>query len=251
MNTRDERREEIGSELSTDSTADGSRTERLPSGRRLDMRPRRPKTLLLFTISMTLLLIGALLVIRSNRLHSDSDTAAPPVDKSEPATITKDVPPEPLADALERRIDEVAAQLARFIETTDRKIEQNATAVGALEDKLATLPTAERVAAIEDTLNQSQDTLTKDLARLEQSLARMRRPATVAKPIEPTLPFRAVSLDLWEGVPYAGLLFDGRIESLRVGQARGGWAVDHIDYGAGKVQFRNGAGQTIERTPRK
>ena len=81
----------------------------------------------------------------------------------------------------------------------------------------------------------------------------MRKPAAVAKPkpIEPTLPFQTVSLDLWDGVPYVGLLFDGRIESLRVGQARGGWTVDHIDYGAGRVRFRNDAGQTVERTPRK
>lgn len=253
MNAGDERINEIESGSGTDSTVDKVRTERLPPGRRLDMQPRRRRTLLLFTISMTLLLAGALLAIRSNRPHPESDPAALSTSQSAPATPKETTPAEPIANALEDRVDELSAELARFTEVTDKRIEQNAGAVRALEEKLAAFPTAERVAAIEDALAQSRDALTKDVARLEQSLARLRKPAIVAKPkpTEPTLPFQAVSLDLWDNVPYVGLLFDGRIEPLRVGQARGGWTVENIDYRAGKVRFRNDAGQTVERTPRK
>jgi hypothetical protein len=253
MNAGDERINEIESGSGTDSTVDKVRTERLPPGRRFDMQPRRPRTLLLFTIAMTLLLAGALLAIRSNRSHLDSGSAAQPIAQSTPARAKDTAPAEPIATALKHRVDELSTQLARYAEETDKKIDRNADTVRSLEDKLATFPTVERVAAIEDSLAQSRDALTKDVARLEQSLARLRKPAIVAKPkpIEPTLPFQAVSLDLWDGVPYVGLLFDGRIEPLRVGQARGGWTVEHIDYRAGRVRFRNDTGQTVERTPRK
>lgn len=253
MNASDERGEDTGSGLGADSTADKPRTERLPPGRRLDMRPHRPRTLLLFTIAMTVLVAGALLAIRSNRPHPASDSAALPVGQGASASPTKTAPEDPVTAALERQVDELSARFAQYVEATGKRIDDSTSAVQALESNLATLPTVERLAAIEDALSQSHDKLTKDIARLAQSLARMRRPAAVAKPkpIEPTLPFQAVSLDLWDGVPYVGLLFDGQIELLDVGQAYDGWTVEHIDYGAGSVRFRNDAGQTVERRLRK
>lgn len=249
MNIAEHKEESSAKANTAFSVGDKPQTERLPPGRRLDMAPRRPRGLLLFTIALTLLLVIAVFVIRNNRPVDILNSVSPSVDDGAPLTSPEVLPVDPVPGTLEHRIDELGAQLAQYAGEADKKIDDNTGAIQALEDKLASLPTAERVTALEDTLKQSRDELTKDLARIEQSLVRLRRSEAtkVTKSAEPTLPFQPVSLDLWDGVPYVGLLHDGRLELARVGQERGGWTVEHIDYSARKVRFRNDSGQVIER----
>jgi len=251
MNTAGEHKEEIGPRPHTASAGDEPHTQRLPPGRRLDAKPHRPRALLLFTIALTLLLVSAVIAIRSNKPGEDTGSGLLPIDQSSLRSPNETNSADPTPLPLEQRIEELGAQLALHTDEAGKKIDENAGAIRALEEKLASLPTLERVIALEDSLKQSRDAFTKDITRLEQSIARVRS-ATMpkaAKPSEPTLPFQAVSLDLWDGVPYVGLSHDGRIELVRAGQARGGWTVEHIDYGDGKVRLRNASGQTIERAP--
>ena len=245
-----EPKEETGARPHTASAGDEARTQRLPPGRQLDMRPRRPRALLLVTIALTLLLVTAVIAIRGNKPSEDAGSSASPIDQGTSPTAHETAPADPARAALERRMEELGAQLALRSAEAEKKIAENATAIRALEEKLGNLPTMERVAALEDSFNQSRAGLAKDIARLEQSLNRLRI-ATLPKPVtpsEPTLPFHAVSIDLWDGVSYVGLSQDGRIELLRAGQARSGWTVDDIDNSTGKLRFRNAAGQTIEQT---
>lgn len=240
MSTTDEQQEQAGTIPDPTSVQDGTRTQRLPPGRRLDLRRRRPRALQFFTIGLTLLLIGAVIVIRSNRPDQGSNLEEQPVDQSPQVTSA-----DTTVTVLERRVDELAAQLASQAEQTTTQIDGNTAAMHALEARISSLPTRDRVSALE----QSRDELVTHVARLERSLARLRRPRVqkTAKPSEPTLPFQAVSFDLWDGVPYVGVSHDGRIELLRVGQKRGGWTVERIDYGSAKVRFRNETGHRIER----
>lgn len=251
MNTVDDEKEEIGPRPHTASAGDESHTQRLPPGRRLDAGPRRPRALLLFTVALTLLLVSAVIAIRGNKPVEDTGSAPLPADQSILRAPNETTSADPAPLPLEQRMEELGAQLALHSDEADKKIDENAVAIRALDEKLASLPTAERVTAVEDALKQSRDALTKDIARLEQSLARLRSATTpkAAKHSEATLPFQLVSLDLWDGIPYAALSHDGRIELVRAGQTRGGWTVEHIDYGDGKVRFRNASGQSIERAP--
>ena len=249
MNTAGEHKEEIGPR--PHAAGEEPHTQRLPPGRRLDVKPRRPRALLLFTVALTLLLVSAVIAIRNNKPGENTGSVPLSVDQNTPPTLGETTSPDPAPLPLEQRMDELGAQLALHSDETSKKFDENAGAIRALDEKLASLATAERVTALEDALKQSRDALTKDIARLEQLLARLRSATTpkVAKPSEATLPFQLVSLDLWDGIPYVGLSHDGRIELVRAGQARGGWTVEHIDYGDGKVRFRNASGQSIERVP--
>lgn len=251
MNTLGEHKEEIGPRPHTASAGDEPHTQRLPPGRRLDAKPRRPRAFLLFTVALTLLLASAVIAIRGNRTGEDTGSVPLPIDQNPPQALNDSASANPALIPLEQRVDELGAQLALHSDETGKKIDENAGAIRTLEEKFASLPTAERVTALEDALKQSRDAFTKDIARLEQSLARLRSATTpkAAKPSEATLPFQLVSLDLWDGIPYVGLSHDGRIELVRAGQMRGGWTVEHIDYGDGKVRFRNASGQSVERTP--
>ena len=245
-----EPKEEIGARSDTASAGDESHTQRLPPGRQLDMRPRRTRALLLFTIALTLLLVSAVIAIRGNKPSDDAGPSVFPIDQSTPQATNETAPADPARVALERRVEEFTAQLALRSDEAEKKIAENAGAIRAIEEKLGSLPTMERVAVIEDSFKQSREGLAKNITRLEQSLNRL-RVATLPKPVTPsapTPPFHAVSIDLWDGVPYVGLSQDGRIELVRTGQVRGGWTVDDIDSGAGKVRFRNAAGQTVEQT---
>lgn len=251
MNTDGEHKEEMGPRPHTASAGEEPHTQRLPPSRRLDAKPRRPRALLLFTVALTLLLVSAVIAIRGNRSGEDTGSELLPVDQSTLRSPNETNSADPVPLPLEQRIEQLGTQLVLHSDEAEKKIDENAGAIRALEEKLASLPTLERVTALEDALKQSRDAVTKDIARLEQSVARLRSATTpkVAKPSEPTLPFQAVSLDLWDGVPYVGLSHDGRIELVRAGQARGGWTVEQINYGDGKVRFRNASGQTIERAP--
>lgn len=245
-----EPKEETGARPHTASAGDEPHTQRLPPGRQIDMRPRRTKALLLFTIALTFLLVSAVIAIRGNKPNEDVGSLASPIDQGTPQTTHETAPADPARIALERRMEELGAQLALRGDEAEKKIAENAAAIRALEEKLGNLSTRERVAAIEDSFKQSRDGLAKDIAHLEQSLNRL-RVATLPKPVtpsEPTLPFHAVSIDLWDGVPYVGLSQDGRIELLRAGQARSGWTVEYIANDTGKVRFRNATGQAIEQT---
>jgi hypothetical protein len=251
MNTLGEHKEEIDSRLHAASAGDEPHTQRLPPGRRLEAKPRRPKALLLFTVALTLLLVSAVIAIRGNKPGKDTGSAPLPVDQSTTRTPNEAASTDPVSVAIEQHVAELGAQLALQSDEVGKKIDENAEAIRSLGEKLASLPTPERVAALEDALKQSRDAFVKDIARLEQSLARLRSATTpkVVKPYEAILPFQLVSLDLWDGIPYVGLSQDGRIELVRAGQTRGGWTVEHIDYGNGKVRFRNASGQSIERAP--
>lgn len=251
MNPVGEHKEEIGPRPHTASTGDEPHTQRLPPGRRLDVKPRRPRALLFFTVALTLILVSAIIAIRGNKPGDDTGPAPLPVGQNTPRTLNETTSADPAPLPLEQRMEELGAQLALHSDEAGKKIDENAEAIRTLEERLASLPTLERVTALEEAIKQSRDALTKDVARLEQSVARLRSATTpkAAKPSGPTLPFQAVSLDLWDGIPYVGLSHDGRIELVRAGQARGGWTVEHIDYGDGKVRFRNASGQTIERAP--
>lgn len=250
MNTDGEHKENIGPR--PHAAGEEPHTQRLPPGRRLDVKPRRPRALLLFTVALTLLLVSAVVAIRGNKPGEDTGSAPLPVDQDTAQTLGETTLADPASLPIEQRLEELGAQLVLHNDEAGKKIDENAGAIRTLEEKLASLPTAERVTALEDAVKQSRDALAKDIARLEQSLARLRittTPKAAAKPSEATLPFQLVSLDLWDGIPYVGLSYDGRIELVRAGQTRGGWTVEHIDYGDGKVRFRNASGQSIERAP--
>lgn len=249
MNILDEHQKEAGSKLHTTSIGGEAHTERLPPGRRLDARPRRSKVSLWFTIALILLLISAAIVIRGHKAREESVSPSLPVDPIAPQASDGIASADPAPPAFERRVEELSAQLALYSDDAAKKIDENARAIRLLEEKLALLPTIEHLGALEDSFKQSRDTLTKDIARLDQSLTRLRSATAPkrTKPSEPALPFQVISLDLWDDAPYVGLSHDGRIELVGIGQVRGGWTVEHIDYGNGRVRFRNETGQTIER----
>lgn len=249
MNTLDEHQKEAGSKPHTTSIGGEAHTERLPPGRRLDARPRRSRVLLWFTIVLILLLISAAIVIRGHKASEDSVSPSLPINPIAPQASDGIASVDPAPAELERRVEDLGAQLALHNDDDAKKIDENTRAVRLLEEKLAQLPTMQHLGVLEDLLKQSRDTFTKDIARLDQSFTRLRSATAPkrTKPSEPALPFQVISLDLWDDAPYVGLSHDGRIELVGIGQVRGGWTVEHIDYGNGRVRFRNETGQTIER----
>lgn len=249
MNHNSENTETIGLKPTAAAAGDEVQTERLPPGRQLELQRRRPKSLLLSVIALTILFACALLVIRAHRPSEQAASTPSPGSGAETSAPDNATPAESAANALARRIDQLSADLAEHSRESARRIEENNAATRALADKLETLPATERVAALEDALKQLRDQIAKDLSRVEQSLARSRKPTVpkMAPPTEPALPFEPTSLDLWDGVPYVSLLQDRRVESLHAGQAQAGWTIEDIDYGTGKVRFRNESGQAIDR----
>ncbi len=219
-------------------------------GLRPNIMRRPPKAFLLLAFALTALFIGGVIAILSNRPGDDSDSAPLPVAQPIPAIADETASIDRRTAALERRLEELGTELALRNTETTKRIDEQAEGLRALREEVRALPAAERIAAVEKSLNETQEQLAKRITSLELSLKELR---TLAKPnaskrAQPALPFELVSVDVWDGVPYAALSQDGRIELLRQGQSRAGWTVQLIDPSRGLVLFRNPQGRAIERS---
>lgn len=227
----------------------GDETSELHPGRQPGTKRRTPRSLLLFTIALTVVLIGGMIAILNSNPGGDPGSV-PLVNEVTGTETGETTSADPTTTALAHRIEELGAQLALHIEEASRRIDEQGERLRALEEKLAGHAPSERVDAMEASAKQARDELAKRITDIERSVKRLRAPAKrrMSKTSTPTLPFKLVSVDLWDGVPYAGLSQDERVELVRAGQVRGGWTVEHIDYRSGKVVFRDSHGHTIEQT---
>ena len=73
---------------------------------------------------------------------------------------------------------------------------------------------------------------------------------TRAKVEAPTLPFRAMSIDLWGGKPYVAIVLPDRrdVEMVAPGDRKLGWEVVAIDNRTGQVLFKDEQGRTVQKT---
>jgi len=227
----------------------GDEAPELHPSRRPGTKRRTPRSLLLFTIALTVVLIGGMIAVLNSKPGGEPDSTSP-VHGVTGAETGETTGADPTTTALARRVEELAAQLALHNEEANRRIDEQGERLRALEEKLAGLAPSERVDALEASAKQARDELAKRITDIERSVKRLRAPAKrrTSKTSTPTLPFKLVSVDLWDGVPYAALSQDERVELVRAGQFRSGWTVEHIDYRSGKVVFRDSHGHTIEQT---
>lgn len=224
-------------------------TPELHPGRRPGTKQRTPRSLLIFTIALTVILIGGMITILNSKAGGESG-AMLPVNEVTGAETGETTSADPTTTALARRIDELGGQFALQNDEANRRIDEQGERLSALEEKIEGLAVSERVDAMEASAKQARDTLAKRITDLERSVKRLRTSAKrrTSKTSTPTPPFKLVSVDLWDGVPYAALSQDERVELVRAGQVRGGWTIEHIDYRSGKVVVRDSHGHTIEQT---
>ena len=227
----------------------GDETSELHPGRQPGTKRRTPRSLLLFTIALTVVLIGGMIAVLNNKLSGESG-AVLPVSEVTVAETSETTTGDQITTALAHRIEELGAQLALHIEEASRRIDEQGERLRALEEKLAGLAPSEHLDAMAASAKQARHELAKRITDLEDSVMRLRAPTKprTSKTSTPTPPFKLVSVDLWDGVPYAALSQDERVELVRAGRVRGGWTIKHIDYRSGKVVFRDSHGRTIEQT---
>jgi hypothetical protein len=217
---------------------------------RPNMMRRPPKAFLLLAFALTALFIGGVIAILSDRPGDDSDSAPLPVAQPMPAIANETDSIDRKIATLERRLEELGTELALRNTETTKRIDEQAESLRALQEQVSASPVVERIAAVERSFSETQEELAKRMAALELSLKELRaaaKPAAPKRP-QPALPFELVSVDTWDGVPYAALSHEGRIELVRQGQSRAGWTVQLIDASRGLVLFRSPQGRAIERS---
>lgn len=162
--------------------------------------------------------------------------------------------PDPFA-LLSSRLDSLEQQHAADGAT------QNAVRgeVDGMQDQLEQFVTRDELNELREGFNQfrrSQSANARRLAALERTRAAVtaatevppNKPEHISKP--PQLPFRVLSIDLWDGKPYAAVapMDSGDIELLSVGERRVGWEVRFLDYSSGQALFADESGRTVQRT---
>lgn len=64
---------------------------------------------------------------------------------------------------------------------------------------------------------------------------------------EETMPFRLVSIDLWNGEAYAGLMHKGNVALYRQNETLMGWQIEAINYNQETVVFRLKSGKRVTK----
>ncbi|MDZ7840854.1 MAG: hypothetical protein U5R46_08560 [Gammaproteobacteria bacterium] len=218
------------------------------------MMSRPPKALWLIVAVLVAVLIGGTLTfLQGDEPDAEPDTAESPASKPVPRIEAFASKFETQIRDLEQRIQELVQQWALHEEQAGQQIAENAQALDALQETVAALPTSEQLARLEGSIKTNREALAKEITRIEADLKSLQAAerGKQAKPAPPSLPFKVVSIDLWDGVPYVGLVHDERIELLRAGQSRAGWTVQQIDTDAGQVTLRSAEGRTLVRSIRR
>lgn len=214
---------------------------------------RPPKELwVLAAIVVAVLLGGTLAFLQGDEPDDEPSTAEPPASESVPRIDAIASTIKTRIRDLERRVEELGTQWALHEEQAGQQIAGNADALAALQETVASLPTSKHVAGMKASITANREALSKEITRIEEYLKSLQTTARAkqAKQAPPPLPFKVVSIDLWDGVPYVGLAHDDHIELLRAGQSRAGWTVQQIDIDAGQVTLRSAEGQTVVRSIR-
>lgn len=131
--------------------------------------------------------------------------------------------------------------------------------IDAMHGELEQFATRDELEALREAFDQfrrSQNTNARRLTALERmrtaAIASSDNAATPVKqaPEPPQLPFRVLSIDLWDGKPYVAVapMDSGDIELLSVGERRVGWEVRSLDYPAGQALFVDENGRTVQQT---
>jgi len=223
-------------------------------GRTTAMASRSPKALWLIAVVLVAVLVGgALTLLQGDEPDTEADTAEPPASKPIPRVEAIASKFETQIRDLEQRVEALGRQWALHKEQAGQQIAANAEALDALQETVAALPASEQVTGLEASIKANREALAKEITRIEEDLKSLQAAARAkqAKPAPPSLPFKVVSIDIWDGVPYVGLVHDERIELLRAGQSRAGWTVQEIDTDAGQVTVRSAEGRTVVRSIRR
>lgn len=125
--------------------------------------------------------------------------------------------------------------------------------LAAVQRTLQNVATPEHVSVLEAQLASGHASLDTRVSKLERDQRQRIKPITRQSPAAPvaappTLPFRVVSIDLWNDRPYVAVAAQGLTELLAVGDHRAGWEVRDINRSNGQATFVNTDGTTIKRS---
>lgn len=82
---------------------------------------------------------------------------------------------------------------------------------------------------------------------LEQHIEQQKKQQEQERDIKFNLPFKMLSVDLWNGKPYVAVSLDEKVSLITVGDVAMGWKVVSIDFDGGKATFVKN-GKRIEQT---
>lgn len=194
------------------------------------------------------------------------DNTLPPPEStpvSPPTTSVEDLGPQNRILLLEQKLaqfiqeekgklDELKAQLVQLAQVdgngNSAAIKQLSADGEALRQKIENWELQ-----LQTKLNEQTTAITQAIARvitLEQIIEQQKKQQEKEREVKFNLPFKMLSIDLWNGKPYVAVSLDEKISLITVGDVVMGWKVVSIDFDGGKAIFvRNGkrVEQTTER----
>lgn len=144
--------------------------------------------------------------------------------------------------SLEEKLAAVQTLDAQTDETTvteDGRLDDIVKEMTELRDELSALKSL--VGMVESLRNRVSTLENKHVAKKKRHVKRKK-----VKPAE-VFPFKVVSIDIWNGEMYAGLMNRGDIGLYRVDEMILGWRVESIDYDRQVVVFRSKSGKRVSK----
>lgn len=151
------------------------------------------------------------------------------------------------AESLYHDINQLTQAINTNNHLTQNEINQLTQQVQALQLRAQQLSNQSDVKQIAQSLNDSSQLLSQKITQLESNVKEVKQ---VLQPHDfidaKNLPFNVISVDIWNGTPYATVAIDGENELMGINETRSGWTVDSMDFATRQIIFRNNKDQFIK-----
>lgn len=160
-------------------------------------------------------------------------------------------------NTIDNQVNEVSTlyqdmnQLTKTI-TTDNHLTQNeitqlSEEVQAVQTRAQELSDQKDLSQLSQSLSQSNQLLSQKVVDLENNVSDVKQILQPYTFIDPkNLPFKVISLDVWDGTPYATVNIDGEEDLMGLNETRSGWTVDSMDFVNRQIVFKNQKDQYIK-----
>jgi len=144
-------------------------------------------------------------------------------------------------------INQLTQVIASNNHLTQNEISQLSQQVQAIQLRAQQLSDQDDVKQLSQSLSTSNQMLSDKIAELQSNVNDVKQVLQPHNFIDPkNLPLKVISVDIWDGTPYATVSIDDQEDLMGVNESRAGWTVDSIDFASHQIVFRNDKNQFIK-----
>lgn len=147
---------------------------------------------------------------------------------------------EATLDLLKTKLDESGNPSVQEMASINAKLNN-------IQNSVASLTSGEGMDQIQHIVKSSNQDLSGKITDLQKLVKEVKKQVTPIRYLNPSiLPFKTVSVDIWNGMPYATVMIDGHAKLVGKNETVNHWILSSLDYDSQKVIFKNYKDQYVK-----